>query len=274
MCASQLNALFCGHSSGQAQQEQTKKVEIRMIPDRQEQDADPNRPDSKWRRLYRYGGICSLIMVAIVPIQIVVFVVSPPPQTVEGWFKLFQESALLGLLSFELLFLLYGILSVPLSLSLYFALRRTNPPIAILYIALSMLSVVAVFTARPAFEMLHLSGQYAAATTEAQRAVCLAAGQSMLAIWHGTAFTVCYVLGSVTGLIVSLLMLQGKIFAKGIAYIRILSSVLDFTLFIPVIGLFLSIGSAVLLMIWNVLVGRRLLQMAREGPMLATGSTR
>ncbi|MCG6921043.1 MAG: hypothetical protein LJF15_08165, partial [Acidobacteria bacterium] len=84
----------------------------------------------------------------------------------------------------------------------------------------------------------------------------------------------CYVLGSVTGLIVSLLMLQGKIFAKGIAYIRILSSVLDFTLFIPVIGLFLSIGSAVLLMIWNVLVGRRLLQMAREGPMLATGSTR
>ena len=126
-----------------------------MIPDRQEQDADPNRPDSKWRRLYRYGGICSLIMVAIVPIQIVVFVVSPPPQTVEGWFKLFQESALLGLLSFELLFLLYGILSVPLSLSLYFALRRTNPPIAILYIALSMLSVVAVFTARPAFEMLH-----------------------------------------------------------------------------------------------------------------------
>jgi hypothetical protein len=234
-----------------------------MSPDRQEQDADLSRPDSKWRRLSRYGGICSLVMVAVVPIQIGVFAASPPPQTVEGWFKLFQESALLGLLSFELLFILYGILSVPLSLSLFFALRRAKPPLAIVYIALNMLAVVAVFTARPAFEMLHLSAQYAAATTEAQRAACLAAGQSMLAIWHGTAFTVCYVLGSITGLMVSILMLQGKIFAKGIAYIRIASSVLDFTLFIPVIGLFLSVGSALLLMIWNILVGRRLLQLAR-----------
>jgi hypothetical protein len=234
-----------------------------MLRDRQEQGAASDTPDPQWRKLYRYGGLSALFMVAVVPVQIVIFMVWPPPQTAEGWFKLFNENALVGLLSFESLFLLYGILSVPLSLSLYFALRRTDPALAILYIALNLISVVAVFTARPAFEMLHLSGRYATAATEMQRSVYLAAGESMLAIWHGTAFLVCYLLGSLTGLIVSILMLKGRIFAKGIAYLRILSSVLDLTLFIPAVGLYLSAGSAVLLMIWNILVGRRLLQLAR-----------
>jgi hypothetical protein len=222
---------------------------------------------SDYARLYRIGGIASLLMIAIVPIQIAVFAVQPPPDTAIGWFELFGKNPVLGLLSFEFLFLLYGMLSVPLSLALYFAVRKTDPVLAVLYIALGMLSTVAVFTARPAFEMLYLSGQYATASTEAQRAVFLAAGESMLAVWHGTAYWVCYFLGSINGLIISVIMLKGRFFGKAIPCLRILSSVLDFTLFIPVIGLFLSIGSALALMVFNILVGRRLLQLGRATPL-------
>jgi hypothetical protein len=213
-----------------------------MTPISHKPDANSGNPEPQWKKLYRYGGISALIMVMIVPVQIVVFSVWPPPQTAVGWFELFHKSPILGLLSFEFLFLIYGILSVPVGLALYFALRRTDPPLAVLYLALNMLSVVAVFTARPAFEMLHLSGQYAAAATDAQKSIFLAAGESMIAIWHGTAYLVCYVLGSINGLIVSLIMLRGKIFDRGTASTRILSS---------------------LLMVWNILVGRRLIQLAR-----------
>jgi hypothetical protein len=48
-----------------------------------------------------------------------------------------------------------------------------------------------------AFDVLSLSNQYAAAATDAQRSMFLAAGQAMLAIYQGSAFDVYYVLNCV-----------------------------------------------------------------------------
>lgn len=47
--------------------------------------------------------------------------------------------------------------------------------------------------------MLYLSNQYAAATTEAQRDLFLAAGEAALAAYRGTAFDVYYVLNDGVG---------------------------------------------------------------------------
>jgi hypothetical protein len=222
--------------------------------------------DSRWNWLYRLGGAAGLIMVAIIPLQVAIFIVSPPPSTVVGWFTLFQKSTLLGLLSFEVLFVVYGALSIPMSLALYVALRRTSESFTALYLALTVAGVAALFVARPAFDMLYLSHQYAAATNEAQRSVFLAAGEAMLAVFHGTAFHVSYVLGSLNGLIISGVMLKSSIFSKATAYVRILSSVLDFAIYVPTIGIFISIFSVVLLAIWNILVARRLFQLGQRKP--------
>jgi hypothetical protein len=46
---------------------------------------------------------------------------------------------------------------------------------------LRLLAVVMLMAANPAMEMLSLSEQFAAATTEAQRSTALAAGQALLA---------------------------------------------------------------------------------------------
>lgn len=228
------------------------------------QIADAETLDPHWHWLYKIGGVAALIMAMIIPLQLIVFIVSPPPSTVIGWFTLFQKNKLLGLLSFEFLFIVYGALSIPMSLALYIALRRTSQSFTAIYIALSLVGVVALFAARPAFDMLYLSNQYAAATTDAQRSVFLAAGEAMLAVFHGTTFLVSYVLGSLTGLIISLVMLQSNIFSKLTAYIRIVSSVLDFGIFVPTIGIFISTFSVVLLLIWNILVARRLLQLGQR----------
>ena len=56
-------------------------------------------------------------------------------------------------------------------------------------------------------------------------------------------------------------MLKSHLFSRSTAYFRIASSLLDFGLFIPAIGLFISLFSVVCLLIWNILVARKLWQL-------------
>ena len=218
-----------------------------------------------WKVLYRFGGIAALLMIGIIIIQMIVFMTVPPP--LEGsaidWFRLFQKNKLIGLIDFELLMLVYTIISIPVTLSLYHALKRNDQAFTALYVILSIIGVVFFVAARPVFEMLWLSDQFAAATTEAQRTIFLAAGEATLAAFHGTSFQVSYVLGSIAGLIISLVMLRSQVFSRATAYVRIASSVLDFGLYVPGIGLFLSIFSVLFLFIWNIMIARRLFQLAR-----------
>jgi hypothetical protein len=202
------------------------------------------KDNSGWKSLYRIGGIAVLGMILIVPIQLAIFSIEPPPSTAQGWFSLFHDNAFLGLLSFEVLFIVYGVLAIPVALALYLSLRRTDPAWMALYLALTIVGSAALFSARPAFEMLHLSNQYAVANTEAQRAMYLAAGEGLLAIFHGTSYMISYLLGSITGLILSIVMLRSKTFSRATAYVRLTSSVLDFGLFLPVVGLYVSAFSA------------------------------
>lgn len=218
-----------------------------------------------WKALYKFGAIAALLMVAIIIVQLIVFMTAPPPLegTATDWFALFQTNKLIGLIGFELLMIIYTLLSMPLVLSLYHALKRTDPAFTALYVALSLIGVVCFVAARPAFEMLALSNQFAAAATETQRAGILAAGEATLAAFHGTTFHVSYVLGSISGLIISLVMLKSQIFSKATAYVRIASSIFDFGLYIPVIGVMISIFSVLFLFVWNIMIARRLLQLAK-----------
>src|SRR5215208_5376043 len=143
-----------------------------------------------WKALYQFAAVAALLMVGIIIIQLIVFMTAPPP--LEGsaidWFTLFRTNKLIGLIDFELLMILYTLISIPITLSLYHALRRTDPAFTALYVALSLVGVVCFIAARPAFEMLLLSDQFAAAATEAQKSSLLAAGEATLAAFHGTAF--------------------------------------------------------------------------------------
>jgi hypothetical protein len=226
---------------------------------------DQSESNSSWNSLYKIGSVCSALMVIIILSQFIVFMVAPPPLegTATDWFALFQQNQFMGLLAFELLMVIYTILSIPLALAFFAALRRVNPSLTAIYMALTVIGVVSFIVARPAFEMLFLSGQYAAATTDAQRSMFLAAGETLVAMFHGTAFQVSYFLGSIGGLLVSAVMLKSNVFSKSTAYMRIASSLLDFGLFIPTIGLFLSLLSVVCLLIWNILVARRLWQLGK-----------
>ncbi len=216
-----------------------------------------------YKPLYRTGGIAAALMVLLTLLHSGVFFVVGLPATILEWFQLLERSALGGLLASELLLVLYVILSIPFALAVYTALRKASPSLMAIYLVFALVGTMTFIASRPAFEMLSLSHGYAAAATDAQRAALLAAGESTFAAFKGTAFWVSYILGSISGLVLSAAILRSTIFGRATAYLRIASSLLDSGLFVPTIGLFISLFSVFSLLAFHVLMARRLLQMAR-----------
>lgn len=224
---------------------------------------------SKWNWLYKIGGAAALLSLVFFPIQIMVFLVNPPPDSVIGWFQLFQDNPLVGLLDLDLLLIVDQVLAILIFLALYAALRRAQESFMEISLALGLVSIVLFIASNPAFAMLSLSDQYAAATSDAQRAVFLAAGQAALITWQGSAFQVSYLLGSIAAIILSAVMLRSRLFSKATAYLGILANVIALGLYVPVIGIYISIFSVVFLWVWYLLIARRLFQLGRAVPEIA-----
>ncbi|HYZ60781.1 MAG TPA: hypothetical protein VE544_14095 [Nitrososphaeraceae archaeon] len=140
----------------------------------------------------------------------VVFFLWPPPTSVIGWFALFQDNALVGLLDMDLLLIVDYLLLIGLFSALWASLRRANESLMAIALILQLVATASYLASTVAFEMLSLSNQYATATTDAERSLFLAAGQ-MLVTWQGTAFDVSYVLSALAVLIVSAVMLRSHI---------------------------------------------------------------
>jgi len=221
--------------------------------------------DSAWKQLYRIGGVAALVIVAFIPIQMFVFITWPPPEAVADWFALFQRNWFLGLLSLDLMYLVSNILLGLVYLALYMALRRVNPSLMTVALALGFLGIAAYLASNMSFEMLSLSGQYAVAATEAQRAALLAAGQAILAIYEGTAFIVYYVLDGILLFIIAFVMLRSNVFSKATAYAGLVAGVL---MAVPsvfgTIGRIFAIASLVPWIVFSVLIARRFFRLARE----------
>ena len=115
--------------------------------------------------------------------------------------------------------------------------------------------------------MLSLSSQYAAATTDAERAIYLAAGQAMLTLFDENAFLVSYVIVSASWVMISGVMLKGRVFSRVIAYAGILAGaagivavVLEHILTKEALfaAIFLYFAAIVFLILWVLLSGRQL----------------
>lgn len=132
--------------------------------------------------------------------------------------------------------------------------------------------IAVYFASNQAFAMLSLSDQYAAATTNVQRSMLLAAGQALLAIdnpgavYQGTGIYISLLLVTLAGLIISIVMLRSSIFGKATAYAGILANVFGLGYFIalafaPALCFLPPSISAPFRLIWYILIARRLFQL-------------
>jgi len=238
------------------------------LPTHSQRIAEPQAEigDADWHWLFRAAGVAALLSAVCIPIQMIVFVAWPPPLngSVGDWFRLFQTNRLIGLVDLDLLLVADNVLLIPILLAFYVALGRASESLMTIATALGLVGIVLFITSNPAIEMLSLSDHYAAATTDAQRTIYLAAGQALLAGWQGTAFQVGYLLSSIAGIVIPVVMLRGTIFGKATAVLGILANAIGLGLYLPAIGLFLALFSVVFLEVWYILLGRRLLQLGRS----------
>jgi hypothetical protein len=224
--------------------------------------------DTPWAPFYRVAGVSALAQVALIAIQIPIFILRPPPETIEGWFALYERNPFLGFLNLDGLMLVNGALMFPILIALYMALRPASAPLMALAATLGVVANALGFVWNASLTMLAFSDHYAAAATEAERAAFLAAGQSLLTNHiSGTAFVAYYLLSSATVLIIGAVMLRSTSFGKATAYAAILAGLL--TLLPPTedtgtIGLVVSVISLVPMAVWFILVARGLFRLRAE----------
>lgn len=144
-----------------------------------------------------------------------VFILSPPPTTVEGFFALFQENPLLGILDLDLLLTLDYLVMIPFYLALYVVVRRVAPAWGLLALVVGLFSLVLFVVTREAtFSMWLLSDQHAAATSGTDRAALLAAGTTLLTLYNDGTFATSYILGAISTLLFSAVMVRHQIFGR------------------------------------------------------------
>lgn len=237
--------------------------------------ADAEAAGSGWRSFYNVGGAAVLIAVLVALAEIAISFLpeasraSQRTVTVVDWFQLFQENWFLGLRNLGLLNLIGAALLTPTFLAMYFALRRENKPWAALGAILFFMGMAVYLADNRAFAMLSLSGKYAGAATDAQRSVLIAAGQTML-VEGSNRFGIFLI--DLAGLVLSAVMVRGEVCGKAAAIAGMLGNglmivfevILAFASAWFNVGIVIAICGGVSIIVWWVLVGRRLLRLARD----------
>jgi hypothetical protein len=217
-----------------------------------------------WKSLYKIGACAALASLVFFPIQIGVFLVNPPPDAVIGWFNLLRQKPLVGLVDLDLLLMVDSVLTIMVFLALYAALKQTHQSWMVVGLTLGLVSAVLFIASNPAFAMQSLSQQYFSAGNDSMRTTTLAAGQAVMAGWQGSAFQASYILGSIAAILISVVMLRSAWFSKAAAVMGILANSIAFGLYVPVIGVYISVFSVVFLWVWYLLLALGLFRLGKR----------
>jgi len=244
------------------------------------QVTDAETTDFTWESLYKVAGVAALVAMCANVLDVVLGfgetdIIVSGTMTATDWFALYHESWFKGLYTLGFLNIVYMACMVPVYFALYAAHRRKNGAYAALAMAVYFIGMAIYISNSAAIPMLVLSGKYAAATTDVQRALLTAAGEAVLAC--GEDFTpgsfIGLILGGIAAIMVSFVMLRGGIFGKATAWIGIIGFTFlsVFTIlftFVPALYyitfyVFGMIGGLFALA-WFVLVARRFFRLGRS----------
>jgi len=227
---------------------------------------------STWQRLYQIAGAAALVLVVYSLVtMIIVFAIGGQPETAEEVFAVLQDSRLMGLLRLDVLTVLCVPLYYPIFLALTTALQPTHRSYAALALGLSFAGITLFLAAPSVFSWLTLSDKFAAAADETRRVQLLAAGEAILAAdtWHGTGPWVGGLLMQIAAVLMSVVMLGSRSFARATAYTGLVTHGLE-VVRIP-LALFFPLGSFVLLaiagplyLVWFPLLARDLFRLGGE----------
>jgi len=228
--------------------------------------------DTSWKGLYKWGGISALMagVLYIIALLLALSLGVPSSATGEGTLKWFSGQTTLAYTWYGLA-IAADILLVPALLALYLALKGINKNAVLaaagigglalaLDLGVNLITWIALIT---------LSENYAAATSDIQRAAFVATADYAVGITSVSATVFSSIIFSIWPLITSLVMLKG-IFSKATSYAGIAGSIIGIgyglTVFVPYSS---SLAILLALMIilftaWLLLAGYRLYGLGRH----------
>lgn len=221
-------------------------------------------PEKDWKGLLKAGGIMAFVVIGLIPIQMIVFILYPPPETALEFINLYHENWFIGMLSLDLLYIINNTFLIIVYLGLFAALRKTDFSLTVIAITLGLIGIASYFASTVIFEMQILSDRYFLSDDTGSRNQILAAAETLLASYKGTAFVVYYMLNGATLLLISRIMLKDHTFTRATAIWGLISGIL---MLIPstfgTIGLIFSITSLLPWIVFSILFGSRLLRLSK-----------
>jgi len=233
--------------------------------------------ESERKRIYKIGGIAALLTIAVALVEMLLTFFpggNASHETVIDWFTQLQDNWFMGLRNLGLLNIVMFTFGIPMYFALYTAHLKVNKAFAAFSMIVSFIGVTVFFATNRAFSLLELSGQYAQATSDAQRAMFAAAGQAMLSVGrsHSPGTFIAFFLGELAGILMSVVMLRGGVFSKttalvgiaGFSLLMIFEVCASFIRTISGVAIIFAAGGGLLNIAWLVLLGRRLLQLVSK----------
>lgn len=235
--------------------------------------------EKQWRSIYILGGVATIIGLAGILLDVTIGIVtggnlSALPQTAIARFTQLHDNSLLGLYNLDLLNIINQIILIPAYYSLYAAHRKINNAFAAFALIIFLAGTVIFVATNTALPVLELSTQYFAANSETQKMQFAAAGEAMLARGaHGSlGVFIGFMLPNIAGIIMSIVMLKGKIFSKVNSYLGIAGSSLILIYLILItfapatksIATALALPGGLMAMAWMILFTIRLFQLGRH----------
>lgn len=222
------------------------------------------------------GGAAALLVVLTALAEILITFLPggyTTAETVVEWFTLLQTNPFLGVRNLGLLNIVMIAFGIPLTFSLYWVHRKTNPSLATLALILALIGTAVFYATNRAFPMLSLSAQWAAATSAAERAALEAAGQAMLSVGqsHTPGTFLAFFFSEIAGILMAVVLLRGKLFNRAAAFAGLIGY--SFLLIFEVFSSFMpSTHNAILILAmvgglsniaWYILVALRFFQLGK-----------
>ena len=189
--------------------------------------------EKQWNSIYTLGGLATIIALLGILIDVVIGNVtggnlSALPQTAIDRFIEFHDNKFLGLYHLDLLNIIVQMILIPSYFALYAVHRNVNKAYGFLALIVFLFGSVIMVANNTALSMLELSNKFFSTTIESQKLLYAAAGESMLAQGaHGSpGIFLGFFIPNIANLIMSVVMLKGKVFSKTNSWFGIIGSIL------------------------------------------------
>ena len=240
---------------------------------------DLQNNDTRWKSIYSMGAIAAIIVLIGTFSDIIIGSIlggnlTALPQNAIERFIQFNRNPLLGLYNLDMLNVCTNIIMIPVFFAIFAAHRRVN----ILWAGFAMIVYIignTIFiTNNAALPMYDLALKYSAAPDEVQRTLLAAAGEALLAKGAHGSFGVFwgFLFPVIANIIISVVMLTGKVFSKVNSYIGIFGSLfllvyLILVTFVPgtqSIALIIAMPGGLLSLAWMIMVTIKLFQLSKN----------